>query len=129
MLRHEAHRSRKPGRVRTAYLSGFNSSEKFEKWYAVRTLLNLHCEVRTCLRRFINGKMVILKNGLTLTTTEPSHATRHTENSGWKLMKNGIGGHDETVNAAEAKKRWPTHAKAIDQAIAELSTLSPRSSD
>ena len=40
-------------------------------------------------------------------------------------MKYGIGGRDETVNAAEAKKRWPTHAKAIDQAIAELSTLSP----
>lgn len=49
--------------------------------------------------------------------------TRHTENSGWKLMKNGIGRHDETVNAAEAKKRWPNHAKAIDRALAELSTL------
>lgn len=46
--------------------------------------------------------------------------THELENSGWPATKGGISNRKQTMTADEAKAKWPSHASAIDQAIASL---------
>jgi hypothetical protein len=47
--------------------------------------------------------------------------THHIENSGWPMMKAGIGGRDRTMTTAAAKKEWPNHVEAFKKALTTIS--------
>lgn len=46
--------------------------------------------------------------------------TYHIENSGWPMMKAGIGEREKIFTAKQAKAEWPSYAEAIDKAVASI---------
>jgi hypothetical protein len=52
--------------------------------------------------------------------------TYHIENSGWPMMKAGIGGRDKTFTIEEAKEKWSAHGAAIDKALSKIRADRPK---
>ncbi len=50
--------------------------------------------------------------------------TYHKENAGWRMAHRGIDASEKIITAEEAKKRWPTYANAINEALAVVDKTS-----
>jgi hypothetical protein len=61
-----------------------------------------------------------------LRLNEDGTLTYRYENSGWKMVREGMGSREETLSADEAKRRWPQYAAKID---AELLVLQNNSAN
>jgi hypothetical protein len=61
-----------------------------------------------------------------LDVNDDETVTYHIENSGWPMMKAGIGGSDKTFTIEEAKKKWSAHAAAIDKALVKIRADRPK---
>jgi hypothetical protein len=49
--------------------------------------------------------------------------TYHLRNFGSRLMRDGPEARSRTMDAAEAKLRWPFYLKSIDLAVAEVASI------
>jgi hypothetical protein len=50
----------------------------------------------------------------------------HIENSGWPMMKAGIGGRDRQLTIEAAKLEWPSYAEDFDKALIKIRGKRPR---
>jgi hypothetical protein len=55
-----------------------------------------------------------------LDVNDDDTVTYHIENTGWPMMKAGIGGRDMTFTIGEANTKWTAHAVAIDKALVKI---------
>lgn len=61
-----------------------------------------------------------------LEVNEDLTVTYHTEKSGWPMMRGGLNPNDTHYTVAEARSKWSSYAKAIDEAVAKISGSKPK---
>ena len=55
-----------------------------------------------------------------LDVNDDGSVTYVTENAGWRMARRGMERKESSMTAEEAKKRWPSYADRIEEALATL---------